>query len=78
MFWSKGTGTTPIATVWDSVAVGEAEANVRLIAAAPDLLEALEDMLACASQDPQQTTISGGSMRRAREAITRTKEELGR
>jgi len=51
VFSAQGNGTLSIATVWDSyIEKNTAEANARLIAAAPDLLEALSDAVNCWDQ----------------------------
>ena len=42
VFWDKGNGTVAIASIHDGYAKGDPKANARLIAAAPDLLEALK------------------------------------
>ena len=66
----------PVAVADDAItATPEAEANARLIAAAPDLLAALEALTACASMSgPAGTTaylISNERMQAARAAIAK-------
>lgn len=51
VFWDEGNGTIPIAIVDDWVARGSSEANARLIAAAPDLLEACIAVVHAAESD---------------------------
>ena len=45
VFWGRGNKTVPIATCHDVASEGDPDANARLIASAPELLETLKETL---------------------------------
>ena len=62
-------GMRYIACLVDGFSAEEMEANARLIAQAPALVEVLQDLVLYAEQDPNQTLIPDGRLRDARAAL---------
>lgn len=60
-----------IARVYHGDRFADGEANVRLIAAAPDLLEALEKVIS--QIDPENTTVGLGNILNARAALAKAR-----
>jgi hypothetical protein len=74
--WIGGESGRTIADVGEWKDRPNAREDARLIAAAPDLLDALNDVLAYArSGDPEQRVISPGAVRRATEAVAKARGE---
>jgi hypothetical protein len=69
-FWYvHASGKVEVATLYQSVPPAELEANAHLIAAAPDMLEALKEALSCYSVDGVHMRIPQSCLYKFEQAI---------